>query len=671
MKAPLPSNEASRLDALRRYEILDTAPEKDFDDLARLAAQICGTPMALVSLVDAERQWFKAKVGLQAEETTRDVAFCAHAILKDELLVVSDTLADERFSSNPLVTGPPNIRFYAGAPLLTPDGQALGTLCVVDRVPRDLSTEQKEALASLGRQAIGQLERRRTSAELERTSLRSEEIVRSIAQGTAAVTGNDFFRSLVRHVAGALGAHYAFVAECREGGKARSLAFWKTDGFVPHYEYDLAGTPCRLVLEGETRHYPRGIQALFPEDGDLVGLGAESYVGIPIFDSKRAVIGHLVVLDTRPLDLDARQKSALEIFAARAGAELLRQRAEERLRTALLEVERLKNRLQDENVYLQEEIRTQHNFEEIVGRSPALLEALRMVEKVAPTDSTVLLLGETGTGKELFARAIHNRSARRDRPLVKVNCGAIPAGLVESELFGHVKGAFTGALEKRTGRFELANGGTLFLDEVGELPLETQVKLLRVLQEQEFEAVGSSRTVRVDVRVLAASNRDLEEAARDGRFRTDLLYRLNVFPITVPPLRARPADVPLLVGFFLAGLTRKLGKPLEGFRREGMQKLMSYSWPGNVRELENVVERAAILARGPVLEPPDLDPSDGAERPQSLEEVERSHIVDTLRASHGVVEGPGGAARALGMHPNTLRSRMKKLGIERGADGIS
>src|SRR3989441_5825449 len=266
------------------------------------------------------------------------------------------------------------------------------------------------------------------------------------------------------------------------------------------------------------------------------------------------------------------------------------------------EVRDLRDRLVRENVYLQEEIRREHPFEELVGSSPTLLAALRKVDQVAPANTSVLILGETGTGKELIARALHSRSPRRDRPLVKVNCSAISAGLVESELFGHVKGAFTGALERRVGRFELADGGTIFLDEVGELPLETQVKLLRVLQEQEFEPVGSSKTVRVSVRVITATNRNLDHAVREGKFRVDLLYRLNVFPIEVPPLRERTSDIRLLVGFLTTGLARKLGKPIRGFSARSMQQIIGYDWPGNVRELQNVVERAAILAQGPTLE---------------------------------------------------------------------
>jgi formate hydrogenlyase transcriptional activator len=301
------------------------------------------------------------------------------------------------------------------------------------------------------------------------------------------------------------------------------------------------------------------------------------------------------------------------------------------------------------------------------------------VEQVAPTDSTVLVSGETGTGKELVARAIHDRSSRKDRPLVKVNCGAISAGLVESELFGHVKGAFTGALGNRDGRFTLADGGTIFLDEVGELPLEAQVKLLRVLQEQEFEPVGSSKSIKVDVRVIAASNRDLGAAVKDGKFRGDLFYRLNVVPISVPPLRERPGDLDLLVKFLLQKFATKLGRPVLQVPAEAMQRLRAYSWPGNVRELQNVIERAVVLAQSNMLAlgadfaPPSVPAEPGATPPKAaaptvdttLDEVERRHIETALMNRNWLIEGDRGAARALNIHPNTLRNRMRKLGIKR------
>jgi formate hydrogenlyase transcriptional activator len=352
------------------------------------------------------------------------------------------------------------------------------------------------------------------------------------------------------------------------------------------------------------------------------------------------------------------------------------------------EIATLKARLEKENVYLREELRSEHNFEEIVGNSPVLLKALHAVEQVAPTDSTVLIYGETGTGKELAARAIHSRSNRNGRALVSVNCSAISAGLVESELFGHMKGAFTGALERRIGRFELANGGTIFLDEIGELSLETQAKLLRVLQEHEFEPVGSSHTLQVDVRVIAATNRNLFEAVQAGRFRSDLFYRLNVFPVELPPLRERRSDIPQLVAFCLSQFSKRLRKKIDGVSPESMENLMNYAWPGNVRELQNVIERAIIVSADPILRlDRDLMPvavaAKGMETPKAgasedrqadfkspksiltMDEAERDHILAALEHAGGVVDGPKGAARILSIHPNTLRHRMDKLGIVR------
>jgi formate hydrogenlyase transcriptional activator len=324
------------------------------------------------------------------------------------------------------------------------------------------------------------------------------------------------------------------------------------------------------------------------------------------------------------------------------------------------------------------EFRKEHKFEEILGNSPELLKLLDRVESAAPTDANVLIIGETGSGKELIARAIHNRSARRNRPLVKVNCGAIPSGLVESELFGHVKGAFTSASERRVGRFELANNGTLFLDEVGELPLETQVKLLRVLQEQEFEPVGSNRTIKVNVRIIAATNRDLEAAVRSGVFRSDLYYRLNVIPLPVPALRDRRSDIPQMVMSFLRQSAKRMGKPLQSVSQETMRLLVDYSWPGNIRELQNVIERGIVLSKASVLQlGADLLPIEGSDRgieaeamPErefrdSLEEVQREHILRVLEKTGWLVSGPNGAGGILNIHPNTLRSLMQRLGIRR------
>ncbi len=823
-------------------------------------------------------------------------------------------------------------------------------------------------------------------------SRRSEELLGAIIQGTVAVTGTPFFRSLVRHLAHGLHVRWVFVAECLPNLRARSLAFWQDNDFGKDFEYDLPGTPCMEVAQGRTCHVPNRLAEVFPDDKGMIDMGTVSYLGVPLVNSEKRIIGHLVVFDDKPMPADPLVLSVMETFAARAGAELERQQADEelrrltgemeavlnvnraigrhlerdelfgalatslrgivpherfgielpiqgerlqghllassgegaestriqvlpaqgtachwvlqnrqwfisatrdelrerfpttfevmkqegmeslaalplvsgdcaraamffmasvrgvyavlrrelveqiaaaaavaldncltheelkqqskqalaeseerfrdlfddapiasvhegldnrfiranrtamrilgiqpkeiagtygksfipdtpdaqrRLREALESIgrgtdtsgvvlelrrkdngkpiwiqwwsrpdpsgtytrtmfvditervlmEREKARLEAQNTYLQEEIRSEHNFDEIVGGSRALLDVLRQVDQVAPADSTALISGETGTGKELIARAIHDRSARRERPLVKVNCGAISAGLVESELFGHVKGAFTGALTNRDGRFKVADGGTIFLDEVGELPLETQVKLLRVLQEQEFEPIGSSRTVKVDVRIIAATNRDLSAAVAEGKFRRDLYYRLTVFPIRVPPLRERIADVPLLVSFFLQRFAKKLGKPVKKVSEETVRSLTGYPWPGNIRELQNVIERAILLSPGDTLVlAPDFGPAPenyngrreempaGVRNPTSeirnretlattpatdgdggasLENIERRHIESVLSQTNWMIEGERGAARVLNLNPSTLRSRMQKLGIKR------
>jgi formate hydrogenlyase transcriptional activator len=337
------------------------------------------------------------------------------------------------------------------------------------------------------------------------------------------------------------------------------------------------------------------------------------------------------------------------------------------------EIERLRDRLARENTYLDEAVREEAGFTGIVGSSAALKEVLPLIVQVAPTDSTVLLSGETGTGKELFARAIHDASRRSGHPMIKVNCGGFAPGLVDSELFGHERGAFTGATQRRIGRFELANRGTLFLDEVAELPHETQVKLLRVLQEREFERVGGERTIRADVRLIAATHRDLElEVARE-RFRADLYYRLNVLPIRIPPLRERPEDIEPLTAHFVSHFGRRMGKQFRGISQGSLTRLQRYDWPGNIRELQNVIERACVLAKGQVVEVPD--PALGARhrrawQPATLEEAEQAHIGRTLERTGWRIEGTGGAAELLGLRPSTLRSRIRKLGIRRPA-GVS
>jgi PAS domain S-box-containing protein len=826
---------------------------------------------------------------------------------------------------------------------------------------------------------------------------RAEQLLHAIIQGTAAATGTQFFRSLVKQLAEGLHVRFAFVAECLPSLRARSLAFFQDQNFGQDFEYALPGTPCMKVAEGRVCHVPDRLAEAFPEDTAMIALGTVSYLGVPVRGSDGTVLGHLVTFDDKPMPSDPLALSVMETFAARAGVELERMRMLEHLqalnseRQALLDVNRAvarhlerdelfgtlaeclrrlfemdrfgielpiegnrlqghllspnaardagpiptrtkilnahgtacnwvlqnnqwlatssladvrerfpitydvmrhegmeslcaipllsgdlprgvmyfmsarpaaytllpralleqvagtvavalddclaheelrdksrralaereerlrdlfdeapiayvnegldskfiranktalrtlgiqpedvphtygktfipdtpeaqarvkaalesigkgvdtrgvvlelrrkdngeplwiqwwsrpdpsgqytrtmfiditervlmeqeKARLEAQNTYLQEEIRNENNFDEIVGSSSALMNVLRRVEQIARIDSTVLILGETGTGKELIARAIHDRSPRRSRPLVKVNCGAISAGLVESELFGHVKGAFTGAIANRDGRFKLADGGTIFLDEVGELPMDTQVKLLRVLQEQEFEPIGSSRTLKVNVRVVAATNRDLEELVREGKFRADLFYRLNVVPLRVPALRERAEDLPLLVTFFVQKLAAKLGKHIKSIGDDTMEQLTRYAWPGNVRELQNVIERAVILSPGsalvlaetlrapvlpsssvrrgdsrPGIRDPEPEPRSEGSRafptaPEanagSLEAVERHHIEAILHRTNWMIEGERGAAKVLNLNPSTLRSRMQKLNIRRPA----
>jgi PAS domain S-box-containing protein len=635
----------------------------------------------------------------------------------------------------------------------------------------------------------------------------------AIVEGTARGTGQEFFQSLVRHLAEAIDVPYAVVAEFPKAPPhVRTLAFWERDRVVDNFEYDFTGTPCAEIVRGGLVHYPTGVSRLFPKATPLVERGIDSYMAVPFLDGEGNILGHLAVFDERPMPAEPRRASIFRIFAARATAERERMRAEQRLQSSearyrdlyenapnaylivgndgrILDVNRrvtemfgypleelvgqvihsfLPNtpagrsrsqelsrkhlageavagwelevrrkdgrplwakvwmepsrgedgsiqaarsffvditdrvlaeheqaRLQEQNLYLQEEIKSVHNFEQIIGQCPALMEVLANVSRVAPTDASVLITGETGTGKELIARAIHSNSKRKDKPLIKVNCAALPAGLVESELFGHEKGAFSGAIAKRLGRFELANGGTIFLDEIGELPAEAQVKLLRVLQEREFDRVGGAAPLQVDVRVIAATNRDLLNEVQQKKFRDDLYYRLNVFPILLPPLRERRDDLPLLIHYLVNKFTARIGKRLDGVSQRTMQQLQEYSWPGNIRELENVLERAVILAAGTTLDivpgllatSPATPPAVGMAKPQvgednaaptsapertgqaqpKLEDVERDYILAVLKQTNWVITGPRGAAKILDLHPSTLRSRIKKLQLSRSA----
>jgi PAS domain S-box-containing protein len=609
----------------------------------------------------------------------------------------------------------------------------------------------------------------------------------------------------VENLAKALNTHGAWVTEyIQDRRRLRALAFWMDGQWVQDYEVDIAGTPCEQVIDtAELVHFPDNLLELFPEDPDIKAIGAVSYLGMPLKDTDGGILGHLAVIDRRPIPEEPRVLALFNIFAARATAELRRLRAEKQVREreeklrrlfdsamdaviefdqnfrvtrmnpaaeqafqcaaqevmgedfskllsqesrrklstliqelgartpgrrslwipgglqALpvggkefsaeatlscfeieqqsfyslilrnindrLEADRKIHSLAAEAAYLREEIKSLCGFDEILGQSEALKGVLDDVEQVAVTDTTVLILGETGTGKELIARAIHGTSRRRGKPLITINCAAIPAALMESEFFGHEKGAFTGATQKREGRFALADHGTIFLDEIGELSLDLQAKLLRVLQEGEFALVGSSQMRKVDVRVMAATNRDLDQYVRDGKFREDLYYRLNVFPIRIPPLRERGDDIVLLASAFAAKFAPRLARKIEPLSDDCKTRLKAYGWPGNVRELQNVIERAVITSRDghlnldralPEVRAETVRESSTAEETiqevskrilqlRDLQQLERKNILRALESTAWRVAGKDGAAELLGMNPSTLNSRIRALRIER------
>jgi formate hydrogenlyase transcriptional activator len=474
------------------------------------------------------------------------------------------------------------------------------------------------------------------------------------------------------------------------GGRLHQVARFDFLSLVLH---DAASNTMRLHVLETSEPVPGGVALVLPPEEDPAGLvwqtkqplitsrladlerwprllervqqyGVQSGCWLPLTTARKR-LGTLVFTSKPPsaydtADLDFLQQVANQVAVAVENA------------LAFQEIQALNDQLHRENIYLEEEVRAENNFGDIVGESVALRRVLKEVETVAATDSTVLVRGETGTGKELIARALHELSPRQGRTFVKLNCAAMPTGLLESELFGHEKGAFTGAIMQKVGRFELADKGTLFLDEVGDIPPELQPKLLRVLQEQEFERLGSTRTIKVDVRLVAATNRDLARMVADGTFRTDLYYRLNVFPVVLPPLRERPDDIPRLVRHFTQRFARRMGRRIETIPSAVMEALVRYPWPGNVRELQNVIERAVILSPGPSLQVPpgDLRPAamqDTAPAPAAvtLADAERDHILGAIREAGGVLGGPEGAAARLGMKRSTLYKKMKKLGISR------
>jgi PAS domain S-box-containing protein len=536
-------------------------------------------------------------------------------------LVHYPTGVSERFpAARPLVER--GIDSYMAEPFLDGQGNILGHLAVFDERPMPVGPLRASIFRVFASRASAELERLRAEQRLQESEARYRDLYENAPTGYLTV-GTD-------------------QRICDANRRATEMFGYSKDELVGACIHDfLPDTP-----EGRSRSVAVHLACMAGETVSGWQLEMRRKDGRPLW------INLWVQADR---DLDGTVQPGRAIFIDVTDR-------------VVAEAERA--RLQQQNLYLQEEIKTAHNFEQIIGRSPALMAVLSEVGRVAPTDASVLISGETGTGKELIARAIHSASRRRDKPLIKVNCAALPAGLVESELFGHEKGAFSGAIARRLGRFELADGGTIFLDEVGELPVETQVKLLRVLQEREFDRVGGQSPIPVDVRVIAATNRDLLKEVGEKRFREDLYYRLNVFPVRIPPLRERRDDVPLLVHYLVERFTSRVGKRLDGVDRPTMQRLQDYPWPGNVRELENVLERAVILTTGPVLEieqgllTVQSTPPAGTQRP-TLESMERDYILTVLRETDWVIDGLRGAARVLGLHPNTLRNRLKKLGLER------
>jgi formate hydrogenlyase transcriptional activator len=559
---------------------------------------------------------------------------------------------------------------YAGVPLINGAGNVLGHLVVIDDKPRVFSEQAFSLLRIFATRAGAELERKHASDALHQSQERLRTLLDINNAIVTKLTREELFTAISEVLARVIKFdRLALAMYDPESDVLRLVTYagpYHRDDYTPIGRVlDLNDSPAGRAFLNQKPVLRRDLETERQTSSEqrAYGHGFKSLCALPVTIRGRRIgaitVGSLAKNQYTEADAEFLMEIANQIAIA-----VDNMKSHE-------ETEALKARFEAEAIYLQEEIKTEHNFEEIIGQSAPVRQLLRNVEQVAPTEATVLIQGETGTGKELVARAVHDRSRRKDRPLVKVNCGSIPAGLVESELFGHEKGAFTGAMQRRVGRFELANGGTIFLDEVTELPVDTQVKLLRVLQEGEFERVGSSQTIKVDVRAIAATNRDLKEVVKNGTFRSDLFYRLNVFPLAVPPLRERKDDIPLLVNFFLSKFGKKLGKEVRGVSQKSMDSLLHYDWPGNVRELQNIVERAVVLASGPIVQIDRAMMRSGETAQESavdtLENAERNHILRALNETHWVVHGKKGAAELLGINPSTLRSRMEKLGINRPA----
>ena len=648
MKPVLPENESERLNALRRYQILDTPPEPAFDRIAEMAANFFHVPMAGVSLVDEDRVWFKSRVGIDVDQTARDAGLCCSAMLSQGVYHLSDAAHDQRALSHSFVADL-GIRFYAAAPLRNHEGFNLGTVWVLDQKPRELASSEAETLEMLAALAMNQMELRLYAEKVTRLERAERKIGEQLREANQRlVQSEESFRDLFNEAPIAY-VHQGFDTRIFRANRTAMKILGVKPGEIEGMDGSSfwADTP-------EAQRQGREAISLMASGTDEKG----------------------VVLELRRKD-DGRPLWVRWWCRPEPGGNYTRSMFIDITDQVLMEQQ--KARLEAQNSYLLDEIRSEQNFGDMIGGSSGLRKVMQQVQLVAPTDATVLITGESGTGKELVARAIHEQSARRERPLIKLNCSAVPEGLFESEFFGHVKGAFTGALKDKPGRFELADGGTLFLDEIGEVPLAMQAKLLRVLQEQELERLGDTRTRKVNVRVIAASNRNLKKEVDEGRFRQDLFYRLSVFPIEVPPLRERREDIAPLVANFIRQSARRMNRPEPQLSKAALDRLASYDWPGNVRELQNTVERAIILWRegpltfdlpaSPARQNTEQQPKPAADSAlltrNDLKRQERETIINALKQTNGKVSGPGGAAELLAMKPSTLASRISALGITR------
>jgi formate hydrogenlyase transcriptional activator len=594
--------------------------------------------------------------------------------------ITTDVDRDGRYAPLFKIIGDLNIKSYCTLPLTSPV-RRLGTLSFGSLQRDAYSRENVEFLQLVARQVAVAVDNalHYKDAQTYQTELRKErDRLQLLLRINNAVVSNlelkPLFVAISKSLREVLHNDYTSLAlhdKERNRLKIYALDFPTGSGLVREaMDVPLEGSRAGkafldrrpvIIKDFSSTYYPADVSKKLSQEG------LRSGVSLPLISSQ----GPIATMTLASRRVDAFTESDIELMVQISVQVAIA--VENAL--AFQQIGELKDTLAKEKRYLEDEIRTEFNFDEIVGKSPALGSILHQIGTVAGTDSTVLVLGETGTGKELIARAIHNLSTRNNHTFVKLNCSAIPAGLLESELFGHERGAFTGAIAQKIGRFELADGGTLFLDEVGDIPLDLQPKLLRVLQEQEFERLGSTRTIRTNVRLVAATNRDLEAMIASREFRSDLYYRLNVFPIISPPLRERLEDIPLLVRYFAQKLSRRMNKRIEAVPQETLDAMMRYRWPGNIRELENFVERAVILTKGTSLDAPvwELErqtplsepESASASRPSTMEDAEREHILSTLRSTNWTISGPGGAAARLGMKRTTLQSRIKKLGISR------